>query len=155
MEDHQIIAYLTRFVPNDLKKLLEAKEEKRLAENLYDDEAGENLGIPGNLPVAPIHAEQNVGDNQEGIQEREQPHDNPHNLRDRRLLRQTDRYEAKFSEYHEPASYPEAITDEHSETWKKAIKEELEALQKNVMRDIVSLPTGHPAISIGSKWTFK
>lgn len=52
-------------------------------------------------------------------------------LRNRDTLRKLARYQANFVKYHMPASYEEAIMENDSEKWIKAIKDKLDALQRN------------------------
>jgi hypothetical protein len=53
----------------------------------------------------------------------------------------------------DPKTVREAVNSEDSKLWKKAMVEEMDALDKNEAWDIVELPTGRK--SIGSKWLFK
>ena len=54
----------------------------------------------------------------------------------------------------EPQTFRQAITGEHSEQWRKAIKSELDSLQHNQTWTVIdNLPNGRHAIS--SKWVFK
>jgi hypothetical protein len=45
------------------------------------------------------------------------------------------------------------VNSEDSKLWKKAMVEEMDALDKNEAWDIVELPAGRK--SVGSKWLFK
>jgi hypothetical protein len=45
------------------------------------------------------------------------------------------------------------VNSEDSKLWKKAMVEEMDALDKNEAWDIVEFPTGRK--SVGSKWLFK
>jgi hypothetical protein len=53
----------------------------------------------------------------------------------------------------DPRIVREAVNSEDSKLWKKAMVEEMDALDKNEAWDIVELPTGRK--SVGSKWLFK
>jgi hypothetical protein len=53
----------------------------------------------------------------------------------------------------DPRTVREAVNSEDSKLWKKAMVEEMDALDKNEAWDIVELPAGRK--SIGSKWLFK
>jgi hypothetical protein len=53
----------------------------------------------------------------------------------------------------DPRTVREAVNSEDSKLWKKAMVEEMDALDKNEAWDIVELPTGRK--SVGSKWLFK
>ena len=53
----------------------------------------------------------------------------------------------------EPKSVKEAVNFEECKLWKNAMVEEMEALDKNEVWDLVELPDGRKPI--GSKWAFK
>jgi hypothetical protein len=53
----------------------------------------------------------------------------------------------------DPRTVMEAMNSEDSKIWKKAMVEEMDALDKNEAWDIVELPAGRK--SVGSKWLFK
>jgi hypothetical protein len=53
----------------------------------------------------------------------------------------------------DPITVREAVNSEDSKLWKKAMVEEMDALDKNEAWDIVELPVGRE--SVGSKWLFK
>jgi hypothetical protein len=53
----------------------------------------------------------------------------------------------------DPRTVREAVNSEDSKLWKKAMVEEMDALDKNEAWDIVELPAGRK--SVGSKWLFK
>jgi hypothetical protein len=53
----------------------------------------------------------------------------------------------------DPKTVREAVNSEDSKLWKKAMIEEMDALDKNEAWDIVELPAGRK--SVGSKWLFK
>ena len=53
----------------------------------------------------------------------------------------------------DPKTVREAVNSEDSKLWKKAMVEEMDALDKNEAWDIVDLPSGRK--SVGSKWLFK
>ena len=53
----------------------------------------------------------------------------------------------------DPRTVKEAVNSEDSKLWKKAMVEEMDALDKNEAWDIVELPAGRK--SVGSKWLFK
>ena len=55
--------------------------------------------------------------------------------------------------YDDPITVREAVNSEDSKLWKKAMVEEMDALDKNEAWDIVELPAGRK--SVGSKWLFK
>lgn len=74
-------------------------------------------------------------------------------LRDRTTLRPPDRYEANYIEYEEPKTLQDAVSGVHSDKWKQAIEEELQAHEKNQTWSIVSRPQDRQLID--SKWVFK
>jgi hypothetical protein len=53
----------------------------------------------------------------------------------------------------DPRTVREAVDSEDGKLWKKAMDEEMEALDKNEAWDLVELSTGRNPI--GSKWVFK
>jgi hypothetical protein len=53
----------------------------------------------------------------------------------------------------DPRTVREAVNSEDSKLWKKAMVEEIDALDNNEAWDIVELPTGRKPV--GSKWLFK
>jgi hypothetical protein len=53
----------------------------------------------------------------------------------------------------DPITFREAVNSEDSKLWKKAMVEEMDALDKNEAWDIVELPTRRKYV--GSKWLFK
>jgi hypothetical protein len=53
----------------------------------------------------------------------------------------------------DPKTMREAVNSEDKKLWKKAMVEEMDALDKNEARDIVELSAGRK--SVGSKWVFK
>jgi hypothetical protein len=53
----------------------------------------------------------------------------------------------------DPRTVREAVNSEDSKLWKKAMVEQMDALDKNEAWDIVELPAGRK--SVGSKWLFK
>jgi hypothetical protein len=53
----------------------------------------------------------------------------------------------------DPRTIREAVNSEDSKLWKKAMVEEMDALDKNEAWDIVELPAGRKYV--GSKWLFK
>ena len=53
----------------------------------------------------------------------------------------------------DPRTVREVVNSEDSKLWKKAMVEEMDALDKNEAWDIVELPAGRK--SVGSKWLFK
>jgi hypothetical protein len=53
----------------------------------------------------------------------------------------------------DPRTIREEMNSEDSKLWKKAMVEEMDALDKNEEWDIVELPAGRK--SVGSKWLFK
>jgi hypothetical protein len=53
----------------------------------------------------------------------------------------------------DPRTVREAVNSEDSKLWKKAMVEEMDALDKNEAWDLVEFPTGRKAI--GRKWVFK
>jgi hypothetical protein len=52
----------------------------------------------------------------------------------------------------DPRTVREAVNSEDSKLWKKAMVEEIDALDKNEAWDIVELPAGRK--TVGSKWLF-
>jgi hypothetical protein len=93
-------------------------------------------------------------------EEEEEPH-TPELRRSVRDRRQPERYSPP--DFHsnfalsiiddDPRTVREAVNSEDSKLWKKAMVEEMDALDKNEAWDIVELPTGRK--SVGSKWLFK
>jgi hypothetical protein len=53
----------------------------------------------------------------------------------------------------DPRNVREAVNSEDSKLWKKAMVEEMDALDKNEAWDIVEFPPGRK--SVGRKWLFK
>jgi hypothetical protein len=53
----------------------------------------------------------------------------------------------------DPRTVREAVNSEDNKLWKKAMVEEMDALDKNEAWDIVELPVGRKYV--GSKWLFK
>jgi hypothetical protein len=53
----------------------------------------------------------------------------------------------------DPRTIREAVDSEDGKLWKKAMDEEMEALDKNEAWDLVELSTGRNPI--GNKWVFK
>jgi hypothetical protein len=53
----------------------------------------------------------------------------------------------------DPRTVREAVNSEDSKLWKKAMVEEMDALDKNEAWDIVELPAGRKYV--GRKWLFK
>jgi hypothetical protein len=79
------------------------------------------------------------------VRERRQPERySPPNFRSNFALSITD---------DDPRTVREAVNSEDSKLWKKAMVEEIDALDKNEAWDIVELPAGRK--SVGSKWLFK
>lgn len=83
-----------------------------------------------------------------------------YNLRDRQLLRRPARYDdyaeicdAMVTESEEPMSYRDATNSNEATKWKHAMIEELEALAKNHVWDLVE-PTIDQTI-VDNKWTYK
>jgi hypothetical protein len=92
--------------------------------------------------------------------EEEEPH-TPVLRRSMRERRQPERYSppnfhSNFSlsiTDDDPRTVREAVNSEDSKLWKKAMVEEMDALDKNEAWDIVELPAGRKYI--GRKWLFK
>jgi hypothetical protein len=92
--------------------------------------------------------------------EEEEPH-TPELRRSVRDRRQPERYSppdfrSNFSlsiTDDDPRTVREAVNSEDSKLWKKAMVEEMDALDKNEAWDIVELPAGRK--TVGSKWLFK
>lgn len=81
-------------------------------------------------------------------------------LRNRQTLKRPDRYkdyvdieDAFVAESYERCSYREAMECEAAAEWKKAMREELEALSKNHVWNLIEAPTGQAVVD--NKWTFK
>lgn len=74
-------------------------------------------------------------------------------LRDRNTLKAPDRYEANVIEYNTPLTFQEAVTGPDCDQWKQAVKEELEAHQKNNTWIIQQRKDDQKLID--SKWVFK
>jgi hypothetical protein len=97
---------------------------------------------------------------EEEEEEEEEPH-TPVLRRSVRDKRQTERYNppdfcSKFSlsiTDDDPKTVREEVNSEDSKLWKKAMVEEMDALDKNEAWDIFELPVGRK--SIGRKWLFK
>lgn len=53
----------------------------------------------------------------------------------------------------EPQTYKQAMTSNHQDEWRQAMKEELDSLNENEVWDIVRRPTSRKVI--GGKWVFK
>jgi hypothetical protein len=97
---------------------------------------------------------------EEAEEEEEEPH-TPVLRRSVRDRRQPERYSPP--DFHsnfslsitddDPRTVREAVNSEDSKLWKKAMVEEMDALDKNEAWDIVELPAGRK--SVGSKWLFK
>ena len=73
-------------------------------------------------------------------------------LRDRDNIRRPERYEAHAVDIRIPQTFEEAINSAEKEKWRKAIREEIEALKANRTWHVTSLPKGKNAID--SKWVF-
>jgi hypothetical protein len=97
---------------------------------------------------------------EEDESEEEEPH-TPILRRSMRERRKPERYSppdfhANFSLSiidDDPRTVREAVNSEDSKLWKKAMVEEMDALDKNEAWDLVEFPTGRKAI--GRKWVFK
>lgn len=81
-------------------------------------------------------------------------------LRDRRQLRRPTRYndyveidDVLIAETQEPISFEQAMKTEDAQKWRQAMKEELEALAKNHVWDLVDASNGQAVID--NRWTFK
>jgi hypothetical protein len=57
------------------------------------------------------------------------------------------------AEYHDPASFWEAMESDFADEWHDVCQYEMDVLAKNGTWDLVDLPTGHKAVK--SKWVFK
>jgi hypothetical protein len=103
-------------------------------------------------------------DELDSIEEQESEGEDPHTPVLRRLVRERripERYTP--SDFHsnfslsitddDPRTVREAVDSEDGNLWKRAMDEEMEALDKNEAWDLVKLPTGRN--TIGSKWVFK
>uniref|UniRef100_A0ABD2X129 Reverse transcriptase Ty1/copia-type domain-containing protein n=1 Tax=Trichogramma kaykai TaxID=54128 RepID=A0ABD2X129_9HYME len=75
------------------------------------------------------------------------------NLRPRDTVRAPERYQANVIIYHEPKNYREALACTDADLWKRAIDEEMNALEKNDTWDVVDTPNDRTLI--GYKWVFK
>jgi hypothetical protein len=53
----------------------------------------------------------------------------------------------------EPLCYQEAVKDSNSDKWKEAMKDEMNALAKNAIWDLVELPRNRKIV--GCKWVYK
>jgi hypothetical protein len=60
---------------------------------------------------------------------------------------------AAAAEYHDPASFQEAMESDFADEWHDVCQYEMDALAKNGTWDLVDLPTGRKAVK--SKWVFK
>jgi len=96
----------------------------------------------------------------EAEEEEEEPH-TPELRRSVRDRRQLERYIPTYFRSNfalsitddDPRTIREAVNSEDSKLWKKAMVEEMDALDKNEAWDIVELPAGIKYV--GSKWLFK
>jgi hypothetical protein len=102
------------------------------SESFEEDEAGEE-----EEPHTPVL--------KRSVRERRKPERySPPNFRSNFALSITD---------DDPRTVREALNLEDSKLWKKAMVEEMDALDKNEARDIVEFPAGRKYV--GSKWLFK
>jgi hypothetical protein len=60
---------------------------------------------------------------------------------------------AAAAEYHDPASFWEAMELDFTDEWHDACQYEMDMLAKNGTWDLVDLPAGRKAVK--SKWVFK
>lgn len=74
-------------------------------------------------------------------------------LGNRQLIRPPEKLEAHFVEFHEPTTYSEAVSEKNATEWQNAIREELDAYEKNGTWSIVQLPAEKRTID--SRWVFK
>jgi hypothetical protein len=105
-------------------------------------------------------AKSESSEEEEAEEEEEEPH-TPVLRRSVRERRQPERYSPP--DFHsnfslsitddDPRTVREAVNSEDSKLWKKAMVEEMDALDKNEAWDIVELPAGRK--SVGRKWLFK
>jgi hypothetical protein len=97
---------------------------------------------------------------EEEAEEEEEPH-TPVLRRSVRDKRQPERYSppdfhSNFALYitnDDPRTIREVVNSEDSKLWKKAMVEEMDALDKNEAWDIVEFPSGRKYV--GRKWLFK
>lgn len=121
-----------------------------------------------NAPEEPLANEQHIEEpednNEEDIYEEAIPQqiqapEQGRVLRDRELLRRPSRYDdyvdddVFVAECQEPLSYKEAIESKEAAEWKKAMDEEMEALSKNQVWELVNAPKNQEVVD--NKWTFK
>ena len=90
-------------IPEDVQKTKDLLENDQEREEIKEDMKDEN---------APLKIE-------------------PRQLRDRSKIKLPSRYQASFIEFVEPQNYEEALASPESDKWEAAIKEELQAHEKN------------------------
>lgn len=88
---------------------------------------------------------------EEDVQDKEEKKARPQ--RETRVPSRFEDYELNYVEIDVPETYQEALASENKNSWKKAIDEELEALEKNNTWEYAILPEGKKPIT--SKWVFK
>jgi hypothetical protein len=104
--------------------------------------------------------EKSESSEEDEVEEEEEPH-TPLLRRSVREIRQPERYSppdfrsnfALSITDDDPRTVREVVNSEDSKLWKKAMVEEMDALDKNKAWDIVELPAGRK--SVGIKWLFK
>lgn len=83
----------------------------------------------------------------------QQQQEQQHRLRNRDSIKPPPRYQVNIAEWGVPSSYQEAVSGGHAENWREAIREELQAHEKNGTWMLV--PDRKDKIPIDSKWVFK
>jgi len=102
-------------------------------------------------PITQNRYEDKFHSNEDNDSEQDVPahQNNSRILRDRKSIKQPDRYQANLVEYNEPLSYDKAVTAEDADDWKRAIHEELQAHELNGTWTFENLLEGRK--TIGSK----
>ena len=74
-------------------------------------------------------------------------------LRPKSKLKIPSKFWCNFTSLDEPYTYDEAVTSNDKNKWEQAMREELDALEKNKTWQLVARPTGRKVI--GCKWVYK
>ncbi len=85
----------------------------------------------------------------------EDVHEETHRLRDRRLVRQPQRFDdyAMFASFDEPKSHTEAVTSENSSQWQAAMEDEMTSLNVNNTWELVDRQEEKKVIDC--RWVYK
>lgn len=137
------------------------EEDEQNEEKDIDTEETQNDGSEGNMTEDEENEEKDVSQDMEEHQENNE-HGNPHptyTLRDRQTINPPDRYGNFFrhssliTQAEQITSYEEAMQGNESPKWKKAMREELEALTKNQTWKLVEPPRNDKILD--NKWVLK